>query len=140
MDNLSNAFSTLYTSAVNPNTANPITANPQDEKVDEIIEKYKTDLGNIDYSKFFGPNITGGYVKALDGTTLYEQDEVEKDKKPFVYNPVPDNSMNNLGRLFNFVNNTGNFLFSGRDDDGDGVKDGVLRDFKGKQRLNDLNI
>lgn len=139
MDNLSNAFSTLYTSAVNPNTANPITANPQDEKVDEIIEKYKTDLGNIDYSKFFGPNITGGYVKALDGTTLYEQDEVEKDKKPFVYNPVPDNSMNNLGRLFNFVNNTGNFLFSGRDDDGDGVKDGVLRDFKGKQRLNDLN-
>lgn len=129
MDNLANAFSTLYSSS----------NDPKDEKVDQIVEKYKNDLGNIDYSKFFGPNITGGYVKALDGTTLYEQEEEEKIKKPFVYNPVPDNSMNNLGRLFNFANNTSNFLFSNRDDDGDGVKDGVFRDFRGKQRLNDLD-
>jgi len=96
-------------------------------------------LNDIDYSKFFGPNISDGYVKALDGSILYEQEPGDASKKGYKYNPVPDNSMNNLGRIYNFLSNTNDMFFGSDDKNGDGAADGTFRDWRKKKNLNDID-
>jgi len=91
-------------------------------------------------------DISGNNVKVTDQDKNVIKDYVDQNDNgyinpdPFMFNPAlfKTSSGLNLGKTLNAISSVGKDLFSGKDEDGDGVKDGSFRDWKGRRISNQL--
>ena len=91
-------------------------------------------------------DISGNNVKVTDQDKNVIKDYVDQNDNgyinpdPFMFNPAlfKTSSGLNLGKTLNAISSVGKDLFSGKDEDGDGVKDGSFRDWKGRKISNQL--
>ena len=95
----------------------------------DFMKKANTNVNvNTGNEEVDDPNVVKDKGNVISGNNVY--------LPPNLYSQGPNFS---LGNAFNSIMRVGNNLFSGQDTDGDGLKDGVLRDWRNKSIQNKID-